>query len=602
MKTVFKWIGAVFGLAVTLLTILAVNVIWFKPFHISIFYDKAFLLFALDDPEMLTHMGMEPFGMDGYNAEFKDESPAQTRMTSQLLVDNLETLRSYNREKLEGQAALSYDIMEWFMDQQVRGLEFMWHGYPVNQLFGIQNTLPSFMTDSHQIDDVEDAEYYVARLSKWHTKFSQVLEDLNERNEKGIYPPRFVIDQVIDSMKAFRDTPANENVLYTDFVERIGKLENISETTRTALSTQALSEIETSVYPGYNLLIEFFEGLSNTVTSDHGVWMLPDGDKYYAQQLRGHTTTDLTADEIHRLGLSEVARIETEMHSILIAEGYAAGTVGERMRQLNSEERFLFPNTEEGREQILAEFRKIIAEIDAGVDDMFSIRPRSELEVKPVPEHQQEGGAGAWYQAPDMGGSRPGRFYVNLRDLKEHPRYTMRTLSYHEAVPGHHFQSALQVELTGVARFRQMLGFTAFSEGWALYSERLAWESGFQNDPFDNLGRLQHEMLRAVRLVADTGIHAQKWPREDAIAYMFDKTGLTKTEVVTEIDRYFVMPGQATSYKIGMLKILELRERAKTELGDKFDLRDFHKAVLQNGDVPLDILEEQIDKYIAESI
>ena len=197
MKTVFKWIGAVFGLAVTLLTILAVNVIWFKPFHISIFYDKAFLLFALDDPEMLTHMGMEPFGMDGYNAEFKDESPAQTRMTSQLLVDNLETLRSYNREKLEGQAALSYDIMEWFMDQQVRGLEFMWHGYPVNQLFGIQNTLPSFMTDSHQIDDVEDAEYYVARLSKWHTKFSQVLEDLNERNEKGIYPPRFVIDQVI---------------------------------------------------------------------------------------------------------------------------------------------------------------------------------------------------------------------------------------------------------------------------------------------------------------------------------------------------------------------------------------------------------------------
>jgi uncharacterized protein (DUF885 family) len=308
----------------------------------------------------------------------------------------------------------------------------------------------------------------------------------------------------------------------------------------------------------------------------------------------------MTADEVHALGLSEVARIEAEMDAILQAEGLVEGTIGERMQQISERPDQLYPDTDAGREQIIADFQRIFDEIDAGLGDTFNVRPKMGVKVERVPVFREKTAPGAYYNAPAFDGSRPGIFYINLRNTAEVARFGMRTLAYHEAIPGHHFQTTIQQELTGVPTFRKVLPFTAFSEGWALYTEQLAWEMGFQDDPLDNLGRLQGEMFRAVRLVVDTGLHHQRWTREQAIDYMREKTGMPETDVVAEIERYLVMPGQALAYKVGMNKLLELRARAKAELGAKFVLSRFHDFILTGGDMPLMLLEQRVADWIAD--
>jgi uncharacterized protein (DUF885 family) len=355
------------------------------------------------------------------------------------------------------------------------------------------------------------------------------------------------------------------------------------------------------VFDAYNALILYFKALKSKATTDAGVWKFPDGNAFYQYQLSLMTTTDYTPKEVHQIGLSEVARIKTEMRDILSVQGYAdtSKEIGEIIQELNKEERFLYQNNDEGRKEIIEGYNTILDEINAGLDNAFDIRPKAAMEVKRVPKFKEEGAAGAYYTPPAMDGSSGGIFYANLRAVTETVKFGMKTLAYHEGIPGHHFQIAIQGELEEVPIFRTFPLFTAYTEGWALYAEQLAWELGFyKNDPFGNLGRLQAEMFRAVRLVVDTGIHYKKWTREEAIEYMIANTGMTTGEVVTEIERYIVMPGQACAYKIGMMKILELREKAKKKLGSQFDLKEFHNVVLQNGAVPLNILEEIIDEFI----
>ena len=309
----------------------------------------------------------------------------------------------------------------------------------------------------------------------------------------------------------------------------------------------------------------------------------------------------MKADEIHRIGLAEVDRIQSEMLTIFAAEGYDPELgVKALFDELAKEERFYYPDTDEGREQILKDYAKIIEEIETGMAQAFNIKPKASIEVKRVPEFSEKTAPGAYYNQPSQDGSRPGIFYANLYDIKATPKYGMRTLAYHEGVPGHHFQIAIQTELEGIPEFRKQAGFTSYSEGWGLYAERLAWEMGFQTEPYDNLGRLQAELFRAVRLVVDTGIHAKRWTREEAIEYMLANTGIAESDVVSEIERYIVSPGQATAYKVGMMELLRLRDEAKNALGDKFDVRDFHDTVLQNGALPLTALRELVMKYIAE--
>ena len=325
---------------------------------------------------------------------------------------------------------------------------------------------------------------------------------------------------------------------------------------------------------------------------------MPDGAAYYAYLLRENTTTTLKPDEVHQLGLSEVTRIEGEMRALLDANGFAGQAIGAAMEQLAKDPRFLFPNDDKGRAGIMTEYQRLLADATERSKQLFLTMPRAKLEVWRVPEFKQATAPGAYYEGAAMDGTRPGVFYVNLRDLSENPKWSMPTLAYHEGVPGHHLQISIAQELQGLPQFRKFIPFTAYEEGWALYTEWLAKQAGwYQGDPFGDLGRLQAELFRAVRLVVDTGIHAKRWTREQAIAYMREKTGMGEKEVTAEIERYIVMPGQACAYKVGMLKLQELRARAQRELGEKFDQREFHDVVLKNGALPLEILEEQINIF-----
>ena len=599
MRTMFRWFCGVLGLGLMAIIVLAVNAIWFRPWSINVFYEKVFVLFALDNPQMLSGMRMlEGLGLRSHNAKLNDVSPAKTLEDFEYMRETIATLNAYDRRKLSGQDALSYDILNFFLEQQAQGEQFVWHDYPVTQIGGVQGSFPDFMATLHYLGDAKDCEHYIARLQQADDLFDQVLEQLKVREQNNVITPRFAVRGALDQTREFLDTSSEQNVLLTSYRERIAKLDEADRAACEERSAEVAAAIDDSVLPAYRKLESYLSGFLNKATTDHGVWKLPDGDTYYAQKLREHTTTDISADEVHQLGLREVARINAEMNEILVAEGYTEGSVGERMQALGDEPRFAFPNTDEGREAALEEYRRIIREIEAGMSEMFDLTIKSSVEVRRVPEFREDGAPGAYYQGPAQDGSRPGVFYANLRDMSETVRFAMRTLAYHEAIPGHHYQTALQTELTDVPMFRRMLGFTAFSEGWALYAERLAWEQGFQNDPYDNLGRLQDEMMRAVRLVVDSGLHAKRWSREQAIDYMVRYTGQERGSVVTEIERYLVWPGQATAYKIGMLKILELRDKARRALGDDFDIRAFHRAVLENGDVPLFLLERQIDLYI----
>jgi uncharacterized protein (DUF885 family) len=320
---------------------------------------------------------------------------------------------------------------------------------------------------------------------------------------------------------------------------------------------------------------------------------------YYAWCVRRHTTTDKSPEELHALGLAEVERIGAEMDAILKSRGLVKGSVGARTLQLTQDPSQLYENSTAGKQAVLARYQQILDEVNRGVGAAFDLRPRLGVVVQAVPKYAQDGEAAAYYREGSFDGLRPGVFSVNLRDTRETPKFAMRTVAYHEGIPGHHFQIGIAQELRGVPFFRRMIPFTAYSEGWALYAEQLAWELGFQNDPLDNLGRLRDEMLRATRLVVDTGIHQKRWTREQAIEVMMEHTGMSRTEVTTEVERYFVDPGQALAYKVGMLEILGLREKAITQLGSKFDLKQFHSEVLRHGALPLVVMKRMIEEWIA---
>lgn len=602
MRRVLKWSFRLLLVLFLLLALLVAHTIWFKPLRIGWFFERVFIEFMVDNPEMLSGMRMLPPWLDWYSDDLADASLAAAEKMRTKLRNDLATLRSYDRAALDPQAQVSHDMLEYFLAIQVEGERFHLHDYPLNQLFGLQNGLPTFMATQHQVKSEREANDYIARLRKFPLKFEQTLEGLEAREAAGIIPPQFVVEKVLDEMRRFVAVAPGQNLLHTSFAEKLGKIDaaTMDEATRARLLGEVEQAIGDAVYPAYRRFIAYYEALQPKATTNHGVWALPDGEAMYAWAVRQHTTTDMTADEVHALGLAEVARIEAEMDAILQGEGLVEGTVGDRVQQIATRPDQLYPDDDAGREQIIADFQRIIDEIDAGLGDTFNVRPKAGVKVERVPVFREKTAPGAYYNPPAFDGSRPGIFYINLRNTAEVARFGMRTLAYHEGIPGHHFQTTIQQELTGVPTFRKVLPFTAFSEGWALYTERLAWEMGFQDDPLDNLGRLQAEMFRAVRLVVDTGMHAKRWTREQAIDYMLGKTGMPETDVVAEIERYLVMPGQALAYKVGMNRLLELRERAKAELGGKFELARFHDFILTGGDMPLTLLDARVAQWIAD--
>jgi uncharacterized protein (DUF885 family) len=408
-----------------------------------------------------------------------------------------------------------------------------------------------------------------------------------------------VVEKVLKEMTDFLAQPAAENILGSSFKTRAATIKELTDAERAALQKRVEATVTKVVYPAYQKLIDYFNGLLPKTTTDDGVWKMPDGDAFYAYILRMSTTTTLKPQEVHDLGLREITRIETEMRAILDANGYEGRPIGETMDALGKDPRFLFTDDDKGRAEALAEYTRLITQATERSKQLFLTVPKAKIEVRRVPEFKQATAQGAYYEGAAMDGTRPGVFYANLRDMNQIQKWSMPTLAYHEGVPGHHWQISTAQELKGLPQFRKVIPFTAYVEGWALYAEWLAKEAGwYQDDPFGDLGRLRDELFRAVRLVVDTGIHAKRWTREQAITYMRDKTGMGEKEVTAEVERYIVWPGQACAYKVGMLKLQELRKRAQTELGPKFDQREFHDVVLRNGAMPLEILEEQVLAYI----
>jgi uncharacterized protein (DUF885 family) len=573
---------------------------YFKPVNINLFFARTMLQIMLESPEMLSTLHvLEPIGITGHNAKLDDESlAAGDRFMAQLREAN-RVLLTYEDEDLSAADLMSKRIAATMLGAVVQGEKYRFHTFPVNQMFGVQSGFPSFMESTHQVHSVGDAEDYVSRLNAVGVKFDQVLEGLRKRDELNIQPPKFVITKVLEEMRNFVATPVQEGILMKALLEKMNEA-GLPEAEQKRIALEAQAAIEETVYPAYGRLIAHFEKLDDKVEGNFGAWSLPDGEGYYRLSLKLFTTTDYEPRYIHQLGLAEVDRIQAEILQILSDEGWDVSRgFTAAINEMAESPQFYYSDSGEGRDQILADYQAIIDEVNADLEPWFDVVPESAVEVRRVPEFKEKTAPGGYYEIPALDGSRPGVFYANLYDIKATPKYSMRTLAYHEAIPGHHFQLAVQQEQKDLPFFRRLIPFPAYSEGWGLYAERLAWEMGLEENPYDNIGRLQAELFRAVRLVVDTGIHAMRWSREQAVDYMLRNTGMAESDVVAEIERYFVMPGQATAYKVGMIKILELRDYAKAELGDRFDIREFHNVVLTNGSVPLDILEQLVKEYVA---
>ena len=566
---------------------------------------------AIRDPELLTYLGAtDNTLLDFTSGQLTDISQAKNISHLENIRNSLDVLHQYSKEQLTSQERLTYDILENYLQTICDDASFGFGTlvntslissdscpYPANQLFGVQNFLPDFMVNMHQVIDKKSARNYIGRLSQWNQKFTDLVEELDLREKNGVVPPRFVIEKVLDELVHSIEVPFSENWLFTSFRDNLKKLD-LKSSEREELEQEAFHEIEISVYPGYSRLIAFLEKQKGVATEDAGVWKLPNGDAYYRHTLKYHTTTDESPDAIHAYGLVEVARIQGEMRSILDQLGYENLGIGEAMQALGEDPRFLYPETEEGRAQVLEDFRAIFVALQDKLPDLFSQIPKGELKIEAIPEFRAKTSSLAYYQPGDLSGKRPGIFFVNCQNLKGNTKFTMPTLAYHEGLPGHHLQCALALEIDSLPTFRRVVPFNAYQEGWALYCEQLAFEEGLTADPYFNLGRLQYELMRSVRLVVDTGIHWKRWSREKAIQYMASHTGMNEEEVVVEIERYIVLPGQACGYKIGMKKILDLREEMKEQMGAGFDIRLFHQLILENGAMPLSVLESHLRQAI----
>jgi len=563
------------------------------------FFDYLFVSGASRDPQLLSYLGLfESIGVREHNAHLNDVSPSAIQLAVQEQQKNLQMLKRHSVERMTPEQQLSHNIVAWMLEHENKGAEFVYHDYRINQMFGILVDLSMTLMEFHRLELPEDCEHYLSRLAGVPKQFEQTIELLEHQKNLGITPPAFALKKIITIIDHSLPQTIEENIFYLNLIKKAEKIEQID---RNKLAERAKDIILNKVYPAYKKLRDYCQQLlDESNNANNGVWALPNGDAYYAHTLARHTTTDLSADEIHALGLKEVAKIHKQMREIFVREGMndASKSVGELMQDLAKDERFYFPETEEGRKQCIAEFEAIVERSRKELYPLFDIKPKAQLKIQAVPKHEEEGQPGAYYAPASIDGSRPGIFFANLRSMREMPIYHMETLTIHEAEPGHHFQIALQQEMQ-MPLLRKLGNYNVYYEGWALYTEKLAYEQGFYSSSFAQLGHLADELFRAARLVVDTGIHHKRWSREQAIDYMVQVTGMPKSSVATEIERYFVYPGQACSYKIGQLKLLELRKRMKDALGDKFDIREFHNVVLKLGAAPLTVLEEVVDEYIA---
>jgi len=550
-------------------------------------------------PMMQTYLGdkTDYDKWDDMSKEEEEKGHERTKARLAYLKD------SVNVNALDEATKLSYKLAVQQMEDDIADYKYRLYNYPVNQMFGIHSQVPSFLINMHQITDKSDAEAYVSRLNSVGEMFDEVILGLKEREEAGIVPPSFVFPRALESSKNILkgqpfDNSKNQSTLLEDFTNKLEALD-IPKEEKTTLINEAKTALVNSVKPAYTKLMAFLEDQAKRATTDDGAWKFPEGGAYFNNALARTTTTDMTADEIHELGLSEVKRIHSEMNAIKNKVGFK-GTLQEFFKFMKEDKQFYYPDTKEGREEYMKTATMLIDSMKGRLDELFITKPKADMIVKAVEPFREKSAGKAFYQAPAIDGSRPGTYYANMYDIMAMPKYQMEALAYHEGIPGHHMERAMSQELKNIPMFRKMGGYTAYTEGWGLYSEFIPKEMGLYSDPYSDFGRLAMELWRACRLVVDTGIHAKKWTRDEGIKYYSENTPNAESDAVKMVERHIVMPAQATAYKVGMNKILEVRENAKTKLGDKFDIREFHDVVLKNGAVPLNVLEEMVDEWVAK--
>lgn len=512
----------------------------------------------------------------------------------------LNTLNQFDQSELSENEKLSILINQVDLKRRLANDEFRHHTYIMHQFRAHHTTVPSLLINQHSVNSIEDAEAYIGRLIGVKVLFDQVIEQLRIRQELGVFPPKWAYDQMIQaSSNVITGNPFQESVddstIFKDFQGKVNTLE-ISNAEKSGLLAKASDALQTSVYPAYQAMIKELQVQRDLSPEGDGVWRLPDGDKWYQNRLEWFTTTDLNSDQVHQIGLENVERIHNAMRDIMKQVKFA-GTLQEFFEFMRTDEQFYYPNTDEGREQYMAKAIALIDTIEKKVPDYFGLTPKARMTVKRVEAFREKSAGKAFYQSPPKDGSRPGVYYANLYNMMDMPTYQMEALAYHEGIPGHHMQRSISIELEGVPEFQKYVTFTAYTEGWGLYTEELAKDMGFYEDPYSDFGRLAMELWRACRLVVDTGLHEKQWSREKAIEYLQANTPNPANDAVKAIERYIAMPGQATAYLIGKIKIMELRAWAKEYLGEQFDIKGFHDEILKDGPVPLDILETKIKAW-----
>ncbi|MEM1380368.1 MAG: DUF885 domain-containing protein [Pseudomonadota bacterium] len=543
-------------------------------------------------PEYQTRLGRRT----NYS-QWDDRSPEASRRRQALYKAQLESLQSaFNRDDLSAGGKLNFDL---FIDDTNRRLileTYRDRSFQTSQLRGIHTGIPVFLANYHRIGTRADADAFLARIAGVPQVLAQAADQLEQQAASGFTLPEFSYPLIAQSAR----NAATSDSLRNDFAKKLNGL-SLSDEEKDALLSKLDTLLSGPYAAAYTEFARRVTALAERATGsgNQGIGRFDRDGAYYASLLKNYTTTDLSADEIHALGLAEVERIHKEMRAIMQTVGFD-GTLRDFFTYMRTAQQFYLPNTDEGRAEYLALARSYIDAFTPRLDELFTLRPAARVEVRRVEPFRERSAGKAFYSQPDAEGTRPGYFYANLARMEDMPTYQLEALVYHEAIPGHHMQRALQIEQRGLPKFRRFGGATAYTEGWGLYSELLPKEIGFYSDPYSDFGRLAMELWRAARLVVDTGLHAKGWDMDEAITYLKTNTPNPDGDSVKAIERYIVRPGQATAYKIGMMKIIELRTRAEIELGESFDIRTFHDTILRAGPLPLDILEQQIDQWIAE--
>lgn len=544
-------------------------------------------------------------GLAGDHSRWVPASDAFAEESAELTRKDLERMRrEIDRNALSDAGLMNYRMFEYVAEDGLRAASHLYDTYPFTRLDGPHTNMPTLLASVHAVNSIKDAEDYISRLKGMPQVLREAEAAMQRRVKSGVVPPAFNFPPIAESSRAvvrgapFDDTGA-DSLLWADFKGKVAALD-ADEAEKKRLLDSARAALLKEVKPAYTAYADAMEAIGRGVTGNHGIWAVPKGAEIYRDAIRHYTTVDhLDADKIHDLGLREVARIQEEMRGIMRQVGFK-GDLKAFFDHLKTDPSFYYPDTEEGRQAYLAQATKVIETMSGKLDEYFGVKPKAPIEVRPVEKFRENSAPGAFYESPSLDGTRPAIFYANMADMKGLPKWDLETLAYHEGIPGHHMQLAIAQELTGVPEFRKVWFTSAYGEGWALYAENLAKQMGFFTDPYSDAGRLGAELFRAVRLVVDTGLHAKKWTREQAIDYMNENTPNSVVDNTREVERYMNWPAQALSYKVGMLEIQRLRAKAEAELGPRFDIRGFHDTVLSNGAVPLPILEELVDGWIAK--